>query len=281
MIKINHPLTGQDLPPMKRPKLSKSQESISKTAIDALQKEPFKCHLFTPRDCIKKWSIFFQRDFSEEFPCLHECRCLQMDELARSILEMKTIEEALKFFPREKPLTLVSVGCGGCFQELIYMIKLILAGYTQIEMVLIDSHESQEEIKGAVKNLQEFYEKYLSQLPSAPQIKFCFFSSLANYQAHVEKKPSLKADIMLGIDLQGEKAHGQPLNRECIASFTSQKLLQSRSLVVFTEDYLPQTEETLHSFCTEQQLVFCSGDIYTRSIHGQTYYYRSAIYSLR
>lgn len=283
MIKISNPLTGPDLPPMKRQKLTKSQEIVSKTALATVQKEGLCCHLFTPRDCLKKWSDFFQKDFSEAFPSLHECRCLQMDELARSILEMKTIEETIKLFPQEKPLTLVSVGCGGCFQELIYMIKLVMAGYTRIEMVLIDSHEDQERIREAVKSLQEFYEKHLLQLPTAPQITFCLFSSIDSYHKQTEKQPSLKADIMLGIDLQGEKANGQNFARECIATFTSQKLLKTRSLVVFTEECTPLTEEgpyhSLHPFCKKQQLFFRSGDIYTRSMHGQSYLYRSAIYS--
>lgn len=81
------------------------------------------------------------------FPAIGECNCSTFDRTAvgprgqfRSALEELTIHRIRQLHTNKTaPLKISSLASGGCFQELVYIAKLLLReGYTNIQLDLID-----------------------------------------------------------------------------------------------------------------------------------------------
>ncbi|MBI5274246.1 MAG: hypothetical protein HY860_04245 [Chlamydiales bacterium] len=130
----------------------------------------------------------------ERYPHLTECRCEQIVPI-RASLENASIERISHIYPtnRSKPLHILSVGAGNCYQEIVYIIKLIEKGYKNIQLSVIEP----EPIDDSVEDVHSFMRDHF------PDVTFSisYSHTIEDYKAtHCGEK----ADLVLLIDLQGE-----------------------------------------------------------------------------
>jgi hypothetical protein len=94
--------------------------------------------------------------FKNQYPILNECCCDHTPISKRKIMEKMVVDHFETQTQERKPITMVSVGCGECFQELAYLIKLIHLGYSNFHLHLIDndpkSKEAQKELLDFMRN---------------------------------------------------------------------------------------------------------------------------------
>lgn len=139
------------------------------------------------------YTLLDDEKFKLDFPNLNICRCIEYG--CRSNLEKTVIDQMEKYYPdKEKELTVVSMGVGECFQELVYLAKLVQAGYKKIHLVTID--HSQATLR-SIEDLKKFKNRFIQ----TAEINITHYSKADQYQqeALVKKVP---VNLLLMIDLE-------------------------------------------------------------------------------
>jgi hypothetical protein len=173
---------------------------IRRSIFYRLTKEPFVFH-----DEIRSEEKYFDEtqtkgqilaaDFN--FIYLRLCPCLKMPRPLRSWLEDRSIALLSHLHaPSKESLTVVSVGPGEGYQELVCLAKLVDAGYKKIIVVLIDPGPVLDRI------LRGVCQRHLSQstIDVLPQ-----YRSLESYAQEARQSASLRPDLLLMIDLTDEQ----------------------------------------------------------------------------
>ena len=156
--------------------------------------------LYFERLCNDPYQFFAEvktanRNINEPFPFdvalrfLNICPCKKMDDSLRLKLEDCSIDLLKQFHPKDTQITIVSVGPGGAYQELVYLAKLVHAGYN-IQLVLIDPAAVM------VGALDKFCKDHLPG-----NIDIIKYDSLELYIAEAGINQSLWPDLFLLIDL--------------------------------------------------------------------------------
>lgn len=184
-------------------------------------------------------SLLNDMRFKTEFPHLGECSC--KSPLLRVALEKEVIRRLqVSFLDKHQELTLVSVGSGQCFQELIYLAKLVNIGYKNIRLVLIDKDPN---VKPSVDDLIRFKDTYLQN----SKIEIDQFDTLENYQKRASGQINLQPNLLLLLDLEGDKdANRQPPHLFIYAYefLNNAALIQNGATIAYTRPtryYVPAT----------------------------------------
>lgn len=121
------------------------------------------------------------------------CPCPKLDGASRSGLEKDAIELLTHSCPNDVPLTIVSIGPGGCFQEMVYLAKLANAGYKTINLILIDPKnlDKQERV------LASFSDIYLPEC----EINIYKYDDLETYNQAAQNTDDLTPNLLLLLDL--------------------------------------------------------------------------------
>ena len=170
-------------------------------------------------DCFKKWleeqydkgkenykqillnkhphSLLECDEFVNEFNYLDECNCRTINSSIRTDLENLVIKEVEKKYdtekfnnPKNSPFTIVSVGGGMAFQDLVYLGKLANMGYHHIKLVTIDNDNETEK---ALEDLKKFKEQYLPEL----NLEIEHHGDLSSLKGQ-------KPQVILMVDIAGE-----------------------------------------------------------------------------
>lgn len=163
--------------------------------------------------------------FTETFPNLNECSCKTINQAVRIELE-KSVVKAInnKFSDKSRPITIVSFGAGSCFQELVYITKLVDAGYKNINFVAMDNSE---DTPRALADLRSFQEKYLQDA----NIQLHYRRHLDSITNVDENETPLQPDVFLMIDLAGEAE----FLKECFAYLHNNSFKEKGCIIAYTK----------------------------------------------
>lgn len=164
---------------------------------------------------------------SENYPNITWCPCIKVS--ARFELVKETLSLVEKVHPkREEPLTVMSIGSGGCLQELHTMSALADRGYRKFRMILIDPSDY---AKRASDDLKNYYSKHLKD--KSPEVEILFLRSLDHF---MEQRPIAKIDVALLIDLQKIKLArlGQTVLGHTLKELAKHRVIQEGSIVAYT-----------------------------------------------
>ncbi|KAF3361887.1 hypothetical protein PHSC3_001569 [Chlamydiales bacterium STE3] len=162
--------------------------SISPPEFDRLCNEPYEFYQEIEK-VIKNKTRF---RFHPSFHFLKLCLCAKMNSDLRLKLEKDSIKLLKQTHPaRESTISVVSVGAGGLYQELVYLAKLAKAGYKHLRLIAIDpALVSIGALDGACKDL----------IPAKITIDDQY-TSLENYIQKATQDKTLHPDLLLLIDL--------------------------------------------------------------------------------
>lgn len=151
------------------------------------------------------------------------CNCYKLTATGRIFLEETAINSLKKTHPKDNPLSLVSVGPGGCYQEMIYLAKLANAGYKKIHLTLLEKDSI------PLTKLSKFCKTYLK----TTKVQIVQFSSLENYATEAMQVKTLQPNLLLLLDLTDEKYNvkGVPLPKYAYRTFRSANILQLNTLI--------------------------------------------------
>ncbi|MBS0623196.1 MAG: hypothetical protein JSS62_01080 [Verrucomicrobia bacterium] len=169
-----------------------------------------------PTDLPQALSRYF-----EDLKQLNLCSCFKINTQQRLVLEETSIRYFQKHCSPTELLTIVSVGSGGCYQELVYLAKLAQAGFTHLQFVFIENNNEWDSSFDAVRELS--YHNL-----SHCHVKLVKYTSINDYVMAAQDDTSLKAHLLLLLDISDSQyaIHGMPLFRH------SFNLLQSRLLLL-------------------------------------------------
>lgn len=153
---------------------------------------------------------------------LRICRCGRISPQQRAQLENAAIDAIKAQHAPDTCIKIVSVGSGGCYQELVYLSRLAKAGYWNFQLVLIEPQ------KVPLESLRAVCLKYL------PKCNFqaVHYPSLESYKQNAsQKKPSL----LLLLDLTEEKYYinKNPLPDHCFKLFHDNQLMENNTVIVW------------------------------------------------
>lgn len=144
----------------------------------------------------KGHKLYPESEFRSKFHMIGECLCKPID--FRNKLEDATIKLVTETFKdKTKSFTVVSVGSGGAFQELVFTSKLLKQGFENINLILIDPIYEQQKI---MKELEEFKEKYFENR----NVNFTLYNKLSEYISDT-KRNNESIQLFLLIDLDGDE----------------------------------------------------------------------------
>ena len=164
----------------------------------------------------------FPRLISPELLSLRLCHCHKLVGSARVFLEGNAIELLEQTHPKDKPLTVVSVGPGGCYQEFVYLAKLAKAGYKKIRLILIDPQ---------VMPVESFRNLFENHLPES-SFRVVHYRSLDQYRAAAHGSP----DLLLLLDLSDVpyNVNGQMLQDYAFSFLHQNHLLTKKSVIAYS-----------------------------------------------
>lgn len=153
------------------------------------------------------------------------CPCKKMTPELRMKLEEFSIDLLTQSYPTSSPLTIVTVGPGACYQELIYLAKLARAGYSKLRLVLIEP--------GRV-NIGAFEVVCERQLPC--KIEIVKFDSLKEYVEKAIENVNLIPNLLLMIDLSDKKydIEGQSLPDYTFSLFKENNLIEKGTVISYS-----------------------------------------------
>lgn len=218
------------------------------------------------------------------FPVIRECCCHVFNRKSpasiisgfRSALEEVTIYRIKQLYPNKRePLRITSLGSGGCFQELVYIAKLLIReGYSHIDLNLIDQcYATANEFgsNASVIALQRCVQEYISTIA----ITITAHTDLQTYLTQIEQNSIQRPNLFLMIDLNVAEdlvhtaldvLQRNSSDRDTLTAFT-----QGSSAACFTVQELPRTRES-RSFLTSQMCM-----ISLPGAHGQPIRFVSAL----
>ncbi|MCC6127775.1 MAG: hypothetical protein IT584_01040 [Chlamydiae bacterium] len=177
----------------------------------------------------------FFRNYDQALRFFTLCSCKKMTPSLRIDLENAVVAKMQEIHPDKiAPITVVSVGAGGLYQEIVYLAKLVNAGYEKVIFIAIDSDPTRP-LMGA---LLIFCKEALKDKVDAEQ---SIYPSLESYQEEAKEHPHLKPDLLLCIDLSDERFNvkGKPLP-DCAFSLLQQNgILKEKTIIAhsFLEEF--------------------------------------------
>lgn len=159
---------------------------------------------------------------------LHVCPCPRVKGTARIRTEQATIDLVQYYHPPDHPFAIVSVGAGGCYQELVHIAKLHAAGYKDLYLVVIDKERM------PVEELRRFCEE---NLPSC-HIQISAFASLEEYQSRASSQNTLKPNLLLLMDISHIKIGNTSLLTHAFESLQTNELLRPNTVIAYSQEYL-------------------------------------------
>ena len=145
---------------------------------------------------------FFQKNYGE----LDECRCDQFNRFSnpefRRALEDSIIAALEKKHPdKTAKISLVSLGSGGCFQELVILSKLLKAGYSQICFTSIDTKYKESDSKQIFHLMHSFTENEFRHSYPRAAILLNFETDYTQHMEKIERGEIISPDAFLFIDI--------------------------------------------------------------------------------
>jgi hypothetical protein len=140
-----------------------------------------------PRDYVQSEA------FLSAFPNLITCPCDHITPELRTSVETATFENIESNFnnrSKEEPFTILSIGAGGCVEELLYIQKLATLGYTNIHLVVLDPSE---QTTRALKELESFITTHIPNIHFSYERPTCSSKEdlLMSYQPSEDFSPQL------------------------------------------------------------------------------------------
>jgi len=159
---------------------------------------------------------------------LRMCRCGKMSSQLRASIENSAIECLLSSRDPSALLTIVSVGSGGCYQELVYLARLSKAGYCNIQLVVIEPKPVP---------LQSFASVCQTYLPHS-KINVICYPTVRDYQEN-----PIKPNLLLLLDLLDNscKVNGKLLLNYSFEALHNSHILQKNTVVAW--NVLEENEE--------------------------------------
>ena len=175
----------------------------------------------------------------KRFPSLKICDCIHASVEQRSFLQQASLEQVQQIYPDpSQPITIVSVGCGGCLGEVEFLLRLKAVGYEKVTIVLVDPSEKTAE---ALPDLQIVGEDQKTSI--------IYFKSLGDYATAVEENPQYRANLLFLVDLQSLTSKGNDYDPQG----TEENLTQHSFHFLRDKGFLP--ENTIISFTEENTAV--------------------------
>lgn len=173
------------------------------------------------------------------------CPCKKAPPPLRIALENAVIDQMQKIHRNKSaPITIVSVGAGGFYQEVVYLVKLVEAGYEKITFIAIDSDPAHS----GMSALSDFCKEGLKSKVDA---EHPLYLSLESYQEEAKKDSCLKPDLMLCIDLSDERFNvdGKPLADHAFSFFQRKGILREKTIIAHSFLEIPSVRSSDSFIC--------------------------------
>lgn len=154
------------------------------------------------------------------------CDCPNLDGVTREKLENHALGLLSQSCPTSLPITIVSVGPGSCYQELVYLAKLAKAGYKQINLVLIEP----ENLSSHLPKLHVFCQQNLP----ACTVNIIKFDDLEQYKNFSTSSNSAKPNLLLLLDIDENFVNGKHLPDYSFELLQSNGILQPKTVISYS-----------------------------------------------
>jgi hypothetical protein len=239
--------------PKKRKATSEKVEAVGPTALQAVSGSPMPLETtFFVTMALNTAPYEFFLNFNDpSLDCpeflshgledLDVCGCEKLPASLRIFLEKQAIEALNSTLSKDSLLTIVSIGPGQCYQELVYLAKCAYAGYNQIQLVLIDKEPV------PIEALTQACHTYLSQY----DINIVYYQSLESFQVAVAAQNHLKPNLVLMLDITEEEYEidGTQLPEYCF-QFFNQNNLFNENTVIARSDALTDKDDHLFAIAS-------------------------------
>lgn len=207
------------------------ERSISQFVLPRLCADPYQLY----QELRKPGSV----PISSCLLALRLCLCGKVVGTGRQFLEENSISLLEKSHSKDSLLTLVSVGAGKCYQELIYLAKLIHAGYQQIQVVLIDHNDIPK------NSLDQFCKRFLKQC----KINIIQYRSLKEYAASCQRQSHLKPNLLLLLDITDKayNVNNRPLPDYAFTLLKDQQFITENTVIAHSMFSLKVIKEPVFS----------------------------------
>jgi hypothetical protein len=182
------------------------------------------------------------------------CLCPKLNGPLRFQLEDSCIQLLnISHHNKNEPMTVVSVGPGKCYQELIYVAKLVNQKYEKINLILIDPNMRVLLLSAKLNSFCQHHFKGTS----AVTITYC--ESLESYVKRFntenlsqDQRTSLMPDLLLLLDLTDKEfqVNGLPLPEYAYGLFRGNALLKNGITVIAHSAYEAQHYPKPHPIVT-------------------------------
>jgi len=164
---------------------------------------------------------------------LHVCPCARVKATDRTRTERATMDLVQHFHPTDHPFTIVSVGAGNCYQELVHIAKLHAAGYKDLHLVVIDKERM------PIEELRRFCD---TNLPPC-HIQISAYASLEAYESAASgSQNNLKPNLLLLMDLSHIKVGKNSLLTHAFEAFQTNDLLHPNAVVAYSQEHARNAE---------------------------------------
>ncbi len=170
--------------------------------------------------------------FNSHLLGLSYCSCHPKE--IREPLEELVVERMTEQHLKDKEITVVSVGPGAAYQELVYMAKLANAGFSKIRFVFIDRWLKED--YSSANACYDHFKSFCRQEMPGITFKFHTFTHLKNYTSTLKKQKSifLQPHLLLLIDLGGCKVEEKNLNDYSFSLLSYQNIITRDTVIGFT-----------------------------------------------
>jgi hypothetical protein len=179
-------------------------------------------------------------DFNPYLLFLKVCPCKKMDNDLRVALEDSATDLLKQYYPLDSVITIVSVGPGGAYQELVFIAKLVQAGFKKLLLVLIDPADVM------VGALSRFCDEHLPQC----HIEFYKYNKLEDYYQTAINQENLKPNLLL-IDLTDDrfKIENKTLNDYCFHLLQEKQLFKVGTVIAYSAFEIGFKKFTIKAIC--------------------------------
>jgi len=170
------------------------------------------------------------------------CGCPRLAASSRMFLEEQALDLLGHSHNKRSLLTIVSVGPGRCYQELVYLAKFVNAGYQRIQLVLIDKEEI------PIKALKKACREYLSKC----NINLVYYPSLESYKEVAANRNDRKPDLLLLLDLTAEECeiHQIQFEEYCFKFFNENNLMKEKTVIASSDSWTNEKDDLFSvAFC--------------------------------
>jgi hypothetical protein len=156
--------------------------------------------------------------FKTRFPSLTECNCDLLGRVAKPVyreaMELEFLNQIQEKFPdKQTMLKIASVGSGQCFQELSILAKLMNAGYSSIQLELIDvCYAFQGTQTESIKSFQSYIQEELLKNYPKGNVTLNVHVDFKQYIKEIQSEDSPAPLAFLLIDIDAEEVDGEKVN---------------------------------------------------------------------